>query len=63
MFAILQTQRSVDKRYEAVIDVFGKKFSSRIGQVNKKMAEQVVALAALVGLDERKRLPGEWEDL
>ncbi|VDK45677.1 unnamed protein product [Anisakis simplex] len=33
--------RSTDKRYEALIEVDGRKFLSRIGQPNKKMAEQV----------------------
>lgn len=54
--------RPIDKRYEAVIEVDGRKFLSRIGQPNKKMAEQVAALAALVGMEKRARLPGEWED-
>ncbi|VDN28946.1 unnamed protein product [Gongylonema pulchrum] len=54
--------RKTDKRFEATIEVGGKKFSSRIGQPNKKMAEQVAALVALVGLNKRERLPGEWEE-
>uniref|UniRef100_A0A915Q0Y0 DRBM domain-containing protein n=1 Tax=Setaria digitata TaxID=48799 RepID=A0A915Q0Y0_9BILA len=55
--------REIDKRYEATVEVEGKKFSSRIGQPNKKMAEQVAALAALIGLGKRERLTGNWEEL
>ncbi|EFO24657.1 dihydrouridine synthase domain-containing protein [Loa loa] len=55
--------RATDKRYEATIEVDSRKFSSRIGQPNKKMAEQVAALAALVGLGKREKLPGDWEEL
>ncbi|VDM37293.1 unnamed protein product [Toxocara canis] len=33
--------RPVDKRFEALVEVDGRKFLSRIGQPNKKMAEQV----------------------
>ncbi|VDD90390.1 unnamed protein product [Enterobius vermicularis] len=33
--------RPTDKRYEAVVEVAGQKFLSRVGQPNKKMAEQV----------------------
>uniref|UniRef100_A0A0R3RG03 DRBM domain-containing protein n=1 Tax=Elaeophora elaphi TaxID=1147741 RepID=A0A0R3RG03_9BILA len=55
--------RTTDKRYEATAEVDSRKFSSRIGQPNKKMAEQVAALAALIGLGKRERLPGEWEEL
>ncbi|KAK0424706.1 hypothetical protein QR680_008800 [Steinernema hermaphroditum] len=54
--------RKSDGRYEAVAELCGKKFSSRIPQPNKKMAEQVAALVALVGLEQRERLAGEWED-
>ncbi|VDN04018.1 unnamed protein product [Thelazia callipaeda] len=54
--------REVDKKHEAIIEVGGKKFASRIGQPNKKVAEQVAALAALFGLGERERLPGSWEE-
>ncbi|KHN75072.1 tRNA-dihydrouridine(20) synthase [NAD(P)+]-like [Toxocara canis] len=54
--------RPVDKRFEALVEVDGRKFLSRIGQPNKKMAEQVAALAALVGLDKRGRLSGHWEE-
>lgn len=54
--------RPSDKRYEAVIEVNGQKFLSRIGQPNKKMAEQVAALAALVGMKKRERLDGVWEE-
>lgn len=54
--------RPSDKRYEAIIEVAGRKFLSRIGQPNKKMAEQVAALAALVGMKQRQRLTGVWED-
>uniref|UniRef100_A0A8R1XPX5 DRBM domain-containing protein n=1 Tax=Onchocerca volvulus TaxID=6282 RepID=A0A8R1XPX5_ONCVO len=55
--------RTTDKKYEATVEVDSKKFSSRIGQPNKKMAEQVAALAALIGLDKREKLPGDWEEL
>uniref|UniRef100_A0A1I8ANN0 DRBM domain-containing protein n=1 Tax=Steinernema glaseri TaxID=37863 RepID=A0A1I8ANN0_9BILA len=55
-------QRQSDGRYEAVAELCGKKYSSRIPQPNKKMAEQVAALVALVGLEQRDRLEGEWED-
>ncbi|MFH4979024.1 hypothetical protein AB6A40_005733 [Gnathostoma spinigerum] len=54
--------RPIDGRYEAIIDVLGKKFSSRMGQPNKKMAEQVAALAALIGLGRREKLLGNWEE-
>ncbi|KAM3720882.1 tRNA-dihydrouridine(20) synthase [NAD(P)+]-like [Dirofilaria immitis] len=55
--------RETDKKYEATVEVSSKKFSSRIGQPNKKMAEQVAALAALIGLGKREKLPGDWEEL
>ncbi|VDK82513.1 unnamed protein product [Litomosoides sigmodontis] len=55
--------RATDKRYEATAEVCSRKFSSRIGQPNKKMAEQVAALAALIGLNKREKLPGDWEEL
>ncbi|KAK6047989.1 hypothetical protein COOONC_14503 [Cooperia oncophora] len=42
--------------------VLGKKFRSRKGQPNIRMAEQVAALAALIGLNLRHRLKGEWEE-
>uniref|UniRef100_A0A915BD79 DRBM domain-containing protein n=1 Tax=Parascaris univalens TaxID=6257 RepID=A0A915BD79_PARUN len=54
--------RPNDKRYEALIEVDGCKFLSRIGQPNKRMAEQVAALTALVGLGKRERLEGNWEE-
>uniref|UniRef100_A0A0M3HSM8 DRBM domain-containing protein n=1 Tax=Ascaris lumbricoides TaxID=6252 RepID=A0A0M3HSM8_ASCLU len=54
--------RPNDKRYEALIEVDGCKFLSRVGQPNKRMAEQVAALAALVGLGKRGRLEGNWEE-
>ncbi|TKR94275.1 hypothetical protein L596_008580 [Steinernema carpocapsae] len=54
--------RGSDGRYEAIAELLGKKFSSRIPQPNKKMAEQVAALVALMGLEQRERLAGEWED-
>ncbi|KAK6107033.1 dihydrouridine synthase domain containing protein [Brugia malayi] len=54
--------RITDKRYEAIVEIDHKKFSSRIGQPNKKMAEQVAALAALIGLGKREKLPGDWEE-
>ncbi|GMR53294.1 hypothetical protein PMAYCL1PPCAC_23489, partial [Pristionchus mayeri] len=56
-------QRDSDRRYEAEVRVFDRIFLSRIGQTNKKMAEQVAALAALIALKERGRLDGEWEEL
>jgi tRNA-dihydrouridine synthase 2 len=34
-------KKPLDGRYEAVVEVDGKKFTSRISQANKKMAEQV----------------------
>uniref|UniRef100_A0A0N5ASU3 DRBM domain-containing protein n=1 Tax=Syphacia muris TaxID=451379 RepID=A0A0N5ASU3_9BILA len=54
--------RSRDKRYEAVIEVGEQKFLSRISQPNKKMAEQVAALAALIGMKQREKLKGDWEE-
>ncbi|CAJ0962586.1 unnamed protein product, partial [Mesorhabditis belari] len=54
--------RDGDKRYISTIDVMGKKFRSRFGQPNKKMAEQVAALSALIGLDLRHILIGNWEE-
>jgi len=54
--------RENDGRYEAIIELCGRKFSSRIPQPNKKMAEQVAALVALVALEQRGRLVGDWED-
>ncbi|GMT27959.1 hypothetical protein PFISCL1PPCAC_19256, partial [Pristionchus fissidentatus] len=56
-------QRDSDRRYEAEVKAFDRRFLSRIGQTNKKMAEQVAALAALIALNERGRLDGEWEEL
>ncbi|KAK6017978.1 hypothetical protein OSTOST_16490 [Ostertagia ostertagi] len=55
-------QRIEDKRFEGSVEVFGKKFRSRKGQPNIRMAEQVAALAALIGLNLRHRLKGEWEE-
>ncbi|VBB28337.1 unnamed protein product [Acanthocheilonema viteae] len=55
--------RTTDKRYEAIAEVDSRKFSSRIGQPNRKMAEQVAALAALIGLGKREKLSGDWEEL
>lgn len=40
----LQRQRDSDRRYEAEVRVFKRTFLSRIGQTNKKMAEQVGGL-------------------
>ena len=40
----------------------GKIYSSRVSQPNIKMAEQVAALVALIGLNIRDKLPGEWEE-
>ncbi|CAD6190930.1 unnamed protein product [Caenorhabditis auriculariae] len=51
-----------DKRYVATIEVEERRFRSEIGQVNVRMAEQVAALAALIGLGIRERLKGEWEE-
>ncbi|GMT00315.1 hypothetical protein PENTCL1PPCAC_22489, partial [Pristionchus entomophagus] len=59
----IERQRDSDRRYEAEVRVFNRRFLSRIGQTNKKMAEQVAALAALIALNERGRLDGEWEEL
>ncbi|KAK6726412.1 hypothetical protein RB195_004622 [Necator americanus] len=55
-------RREEDKRYEGSVEVMGKKFRSRKGQPNIKMAEQVAALAALIGLNIRHLLRGEWEE-
>ncbi|CAI4221468.1 unnamed protein product [Auanema sp. JU1783] len=55
-------RRDIDKRYEGVVVVNGQKFSSRKGQPNIKMAEQVAALSALIGMNIRDRLKGEWEE-
>ncbi|VDK66044.1 unnamed protein product [Cylicostephanus goldi] len=56
-------RRDEDKRYEGSVEVMGRKFRSRKGQPNIKMAEQVAALAALIGLNIRHLLVGEWEEL
>ncbi|EYB92894.1 hypothetical protein Y032_0189g1218 [Ancylostoma ceylanicum] len=55
-------RREEDKRYEGSVEVMGKRFRSRKGQPNIKMAEQVAALAALIGLNLRHLLIGEWEE-
>ncbi|KAK5968177.1 DRBM domain-containing protein, partial [Trichostrongylus colubriformis] len=59
-------QRVEDKRFEGSVEVLGKKFRSRKGQPNIRMAEQawfpVAALAALIGLNLRHKLKGEWEE-
>uniref|UniRef100_A0A0N4WU63 Dus domain-containing protein n=1 Tax=Haemonchus placei TaxID=6290 RepID=A0A0N4WU63_HAEPC len=63
-------QRVEDKRFEGSVEVLGKKFRSRKGQPNIRMAEQawfrvfasfVAALAALIGLNLRHLLRREWE--
>uniref|UniRef100_A0A914VW44 DRBM domain-containing protein n=1 Tax=Plectus sambesii TaxID=2011161 RepID=A0A914VW44_9BILA len=56
------TFRDEDKRYTAVVDIDGAKYSSRVGQPNKKMAEQVAALVALHSMNLRHLLSGTWED-
>ncbi|VDM51673.1 unnamed protein product [Angiostrongylus costaricensis] len=53
---------SVNKRFEGSVEVLGKKFRSRKGQPNTRMAEQVAALAALIGLNLRHLLKGDWEE-
>ncbi|WKX88867.1 hypothetical protein Q1695_008480 [Nippostrongylus brasiliensis] len=55
-------RRDEDKRYEGSVEVLGKKFRSRKGQPNIRMAEQVAALAALIGLNQRHLLQGDWEE-
>uniref|UniRef100_A0A0K0DHF3 DRBM domain-containing protein n=1 Tax=Angiostrongylus cantonensis TaxID=6313 RepID=A0A0K0DHF3_ANGCA len=54
--------RQQDKRFEGSVEVLGKKFRSRKGQPNTRMAEQVAALAALIGLNLRHLLKGDWEE-
>ncbi|KAJ1358915.1 hypothetical protein KIN20_017483 [Parelaphostrongylus tenuis] len=54
--------RKQDKRFEGSVEVLGKKFRSRKGQPNTRMAEQVAALAALIGLNLRHLLKGDWEE-
>ncbi|VDO62357.1 unnamed protein product [Heligmosomoides polygyrus] len=56
-------RRDQDKRYEGSVEVLGKKFRSRKGQPNIRMAEQVAALAALIGLNLRHLLKGDWEEV
>ncbi|CAI5437614.1 unnamed protein product [Caenorhabditis angaria] len=59
---VYEVTRRDDKRFIATVELNGKKYKSGIGQVNVRMAEQVAALAALYGLEERSRLKGEWEE-
>jgi tRNA-dihydrouridine synthase 2 len=56
------TKRQSDNRFEGKCEINGKIFSSRISQPNIKMAEQVAALVAIIGLNIRDKLPGEWEE-
>uniref|UniRef100_A0A7E4V020 DRBM domain-containing protein n=1 Tax=Panagrellus redivivus TaxID=6233 RepID=A0A7E4V020_PANRE len=56
------SKRDSDHRFEGVVEIDGKKYSSNVSQPNIKMAEQVAALVAIIGLGIRERLPGDWEE-
>lgn len=58
----LQELRESDHKFLGMVEVANQKFGSRKGQPNIKMAEQVAALAALIGLEIRNRLKGEWDE-
>uniref|UniRef100_A0AAF5CWU0 B30.2/SPRY domain-containing protein n=1 Tax=Strongyloides stercoralis TaxID=6248 RepID=A0AAF5CWU0_STRER len=55
-------KRESDGRWEAIIKISDQKHQSRIAQMNKRMAEQVSALCAIVSLGIRDELEGEWEE-
>lgn len=55
-------KRELDNRFEGHIEVDGKKYVSKVSQPNMKMAEQVAALTAIIGLELRHLLPGDWEE-
>ncbi|CEF64401.1 tRNA-dihydrouridine(20) synthase [NAD(P)+]-like [Strongyloides ratti] len=55
-------KRESDGRWEALIEVNNQKHQSRIAQMNRRMAEQVSALCAIISLGIRDELEGEWEE-
>ncbi|KAE9555449.1 hypothetical protein FO519_001304 [Halicephalobus sp. NKZ332] len=58
----ISVKRDSDGRFEGFVEVGDKKYTSKIVQPNIRMAEQVAAFAALVGLGLRDKLPGEWDE-
>uniref|UniRef100_A0A0N4Z9Y4 Dus domain-containing protein n=1 Tax=Parastrongyloides trichosuri TaxID=131310 RepID=A0A0N4Z9Y4_PARTI len=55
-------KRDSDGRWEATIEINNVKHQSRVAQMNKRMAEQVSALCAIIALGIRDELEGEWEE-